>query len=305
MEVPGEGEPLHHPGRLRRIRAEPAGRWRDVLRAHVGGHGLVLPLGQRLHPACASHLRRPGGSGGDQPRARDRGPHGDHRHRRHRRGLRERCRHLPVGLRPLARSVHRQHRRVAGLRAHRRRHRAERFTLSVRPHRARHLRRHLVQPNERHGHRLQRRRRARAGAAGRRSCQRPGPQQRRAGVVPERAEPAVAEPARTGTDRRRPARLVVAWPGRVAALQPGRHGRPGRRERRHRVGRDDLDESTPRRNRRHSAIDFVDKARGIDVLVPRMRLLVRTDIVQPEPEPVISDPLLLQPHKGRADAYPT
>jgi two-component system response regulator ChvI len=49
------------------------------------------------------------------------------------------------------------------------------------------------------------------------------------------------------------------------------------------------------------AIDFVDKARGVDVLVPRMRLLVRTDIVRPEPEPVISGPLLLQPHKGRAE----
>ena len=49
------------------------------------------------------------------------------------------------------------------------------------------------------------------------------------------------------------------------------------------------------------AIDFVDKARGVEVLVPRMRLLVRTDIVQPEPQPVISGPLLLQPHKGRAE----
>ena len=49
------------------------------------------------------------------------------------------------------------------------------------------------------------------------------------------------------------------------------------------------------------AIDFVDKARGVDVLVPRMRLLVRTDIVQPEPGPVISGPLLLQPYKGRAE----
>lgn len=43
------------------------------------------------------------------------------------------------------------------------------------------------------------------------------------------------------------------------------------------------------------AIDFVDKARGIDVLVPRMRLLVPTEIVRPgtEPEPVTSGPLLL------------
>ncbi len=51
------------------------------------------------------------------------------------------------------------------------------------------------------------------------------------------------------------------------------------------------------------AIDFVDKARGIDVLVPRMRLLVRADIArpEPEPEPVISGPLLLQAHKGRAE----
>jgi two-component system, OmpR family, response regulator ChvI len=49
------------------------------------------------------------------------------------------------------------------------------------------------------------------------------------------------------------------------------------------------------------AIDFVDKARGIDVLVPRMRLLVRTDVVQPEPAPVACGPLLLQRHKGRAE----
>jgi two-component system, OmpR family, response regulator ChvI len=43
------------------------------------------------------------------------------------------------------------------------------------------------------------------------------------------------------------------------------------------------------------AIDFVDKARGVDVLVPRMRLLVRSDIAPPgpEPEPVICGPLLL------------
>lgn len=43
------------------------------------------------------------------------------------------------------------------------------------------------------------------------------------------------------------------------------------------------------------AIDFVDKARGVDVLVPRMRLLVRTDIVapQPDPEPVSCGGLLL------------
>ena len=45
------------------------------------------------------------------------------------------------------------------------------------------------------------------------------------------------------------------------------------------------------------AIDFVDKARGVDVLVPRMRLLVRTDIVHPEaePEPVTCGSLLLPP----------
>lgn len=54
------------------------------------------------------------------------------------------------------------------------------------------------------------------------------------------------------------------------------------------------------------AIDFVDKARGVDVLVPRLRLLVPTEIVrQPasahEQEPVTSGPLLLQPHKGRAE----
>jgi two-component system response regulator ChvI len=56
---------------------------------------------------------------------------------------------------------------------------------------------------------------------------------------------------------------------------------------------------------RGGAIDFVDKARGVDVLVPRMRLLVRSDIVEPgpepEPEPVVSGPLLLQPYKGRAE----
>ena len=52
---------------------------------------------------------------------------------------------------------------------------------------------------------------------------------------------------------------------------------------------------------RGGAIDFVDKARGVDVLVPRMRVLVPTDIVRPEPEPVISGPLLLQPRKGRAE----
>ena len=54
---------------------------------------------------------------------------------------------------------------------------------------------------------------------------------------------------------------------------------------------------------RGGAIDFVDKARGIDVLVPRMRLLVRAAVVRPAPEPgpVISGPLLLRPHKGRAE----
>jgi two-component system response regulator ChvI len=46
---------------------------------------------------------------------------------------------------------------------------------------------------------------------------------------------------------------------------------------------------------RGGAIDFVDKARGVDVLVPRMRLLVPTDVIQPAlaPEPVTSGPLLL------------
>jgi len=55
---------------------------------------------------------------------------------------------------------------------------------------------------------------------------------------------------------------------------------------------------------RGGAIDFVDKARGIDVLVPRMRLLVRAAVVRPAPEPgpVISGPLLLRPHKGRAES---
>lgn len=54
---------------------------------------------------------------------------------------------------------------------------------------------------------------------------------------------------------------------------------------------------------RGGAIDFVDKGRGVDVLVPRMRLLVPSGIVQPHPElePVTSGPLLLQPHKGRAE----
>ncbi len=52
---------------------------------------------------------------------------------------------------------------------------------------------------------------------------------------------------------------------------------------------------------RGGAIDFVDKARGVEVLVPRMRLLVRTDSVQPEPERVVCGVLLLQPHKGRAE----
>jgi two-component system response regulator ChvI len=52
---------------------------------------------------------------------------------------------------------------------------------------------------------------------------------------------------------------------------------------------------------RGGAIDFVDKARGVDVLVPRMRLLVRTDVIrrEPEPEPVICGPLLL-PHRRPA-----
>jgi two-component system, OmpR family, response regulator ChvI len=50
------------------------------------------------------------------------------------------------------------------------------------------------------------------------------------------------------------------------------------------------------------AIDFVDKARGIEVLVPRMRLLVPADIVppQPRPEPITCGALLL-PHPGRAE----
>jgi len=53
------------------------------------------------------------------------------------------------------------------------------------------------------------------------------------------------------------------------------------------------------------AIDFVDKARGVDVLVPRMRLLVPLDVASPapppEPAPVTSGALLLQPHRGRAE----
>jgi two-component system response regulator ChvI len=49
------------------------------------------------------------------------------------------------------------------------------------------------------------------------------------------------------------------------------------------------------------AIDFVDKARGVAVLVPRVRLLVPSDIVPPGPEPVVCGALLLQPHKGRAE----
>jgi two-component system response regulator ChvI len=51
------------------------------------------------------------------------------------------------------------------------------------------------------------------------------------------------------------------------------------------------------------AIDFVDKARGVDVLVPRMRLLVPTDAVRPQPEAepqaVTCGPLLL-PHRRPA-----
>jgi two-component system response regulator ChvI len=54
------------------------------------------------------------------------------------------------------------------------------------------------------------------------------------------------------------------------------------------------------------AIDFIDKARGIDVLVPRMRLLVPNGNAPPEatveePEPVTCGSLLLQPHKARAE----
>jgi len=52
---------------------------------------------------------------------------------------------------------------------------------------------------------------------------------------------------------------------------------------------------------RGGAIDFVDKARGVEVLVPRMRLLVPSDIArsEPEPAPVTSGPLLL-PHRRPA-----
>ena len=54
------------------------------------------------------------------------------------------------------------------------------------------------------------------------------------------------------------------------------------------------------------AIDFIDKARGIDVLVPRMRLLVPNGNAPPEatvedPAPVTCGPLLLQPDKARAE----
>ena len=57
---------------------------------------------------------------------------------------------------------------------------------------------------------------------------------------------------------------------------------------------------------RGGAIDFIDKARGIDVLVPRMRLLVPTDNGWPaaavaEPASIIRGHLMLQPHKGRAE----
>jgi|FEC22Drversion2_1045045.scaffolds.fasta_scaffold00874_9 two-component system, OmpR family, response regulator ChvI len=54
------------------------------------------------------------------------------------------------------------------------------------------------------------------------------------------------------------------------------------------------------------AIDFVDKARGIDVLLPRMRLLAPNgnappDATAAEPAPVACGPLLLQPRKARAE----
>lgn len=56
---------------------------------------------------------------------------------------------------------------------------------------------------------------------------------------------------------------------------------------------------------RGGAIDFIDKARGIDVLVPRMRLLTPNGTSAPEmtmadPEPVTCGPLLLQPLQARA-----
>jgi len=49
------------------------------------------------------------------------------------------------------------------------------------------------------------------------------------------------------------------------------------------------------------AVDFVDKVRGVDVLVPRMRLVVQTGGTAPrrEPAPVAWGPLLL-PSRGRA-----
>ena len=57
---------------------------------------------------------------------------------------------------------------------------------------------------------------------------------------------------------------------------------------------------------KRGAIDFVDKARGVDVLVPRMRLLARKHDTShepgmPEPPPITCGPLLLQPHKARAE----
>ncbi|MBL6651589.1 MAG: response regulator transcription factor [Reyranella sp.] len=54
---------------------------------------------------------------------------------------------------------------------------------------------------------------------------------------------------------------------------------------------------------RGGAVDFVDKARGVDVLVPRMRLVMSTDVSPPPPAPepaaVAWGPLLL-PDRGRA-----
>jgi len=55
---------------------------------------------------------------------------------------------------------------------------------------------------------------------------------------------------------------------------------------------------------RGGAADFVDKARGVDVLVPRMRLVVQASLSRPlpapvpSPAPVAGGPLLL-PSRGR------
>ena len=57
---------------------------------------------------------------------------------------------------------------------------------------------------------------------------------------------------------------------------------------------------------RGGAIDFIDKARGVDVLVPRMRLLApnghtRAEAGVADPAPVVCGSLLLQPHRARAE----